>query len=74
MLDAIEKASDEAGGVPGRQAVIEQIFATEDYDGVLGTWSFDEDGDTTLTELSIQRVENGEFVFQNTVDVEELVQ
>ena len=74
MLDAIEKASDEAGGVPERQAVIEQIFATEDYDGVLGSWSFDEDGDTTLTELSIQRVENGKFEFQNTVDVDELVQ
>jgi branched-chain amino acid transport system substrate-binding protein len=74
MLDAIERASDEAGGVPERQAVVEQIFATEDYNGVLGTWSFDEDGDTTLTELSIQRVEDGEFVFQNTVDVEELVQ
>ena len=56
MLDAIERASEEAGGeVPDRQAVVEQVFATEDYEGVLGTWSFDEDGDTSLTELSIQR-------------------
>jgi branched-chain amino acid transport system substrate-binding protein len=54
--------------------VIKQVFATEDYHGALGTWSFDEDGDTTLTELSIQRVENGEFVYQQTVDVEDLVQ
>ena len=63
MLDAIEKASEEAGGeVPDREAVIEQIFATEDYDGVLARpWSFDEDGDTTLTKLSVQRVEGGEF-------------
>src|SRR3712207_6760131 len=68
MLDAIERASEEAGGVPDREAVVQQIFATEDYDGVLGTWSFDEDGDTTLTELSIQRVENGEFVYQRTID------
>ncbi len=75
MLDAIEQASEDAGGeVPDRQAVVEQVFATEDYDGTLGTWSFDEDGDTTLTELSIQRVENGEFEYQQTVDVEELVQ
>ena len=72
MLDAIERASEEAGGgVPEREAVVEQIFATEDYKGVLGTWSFDEDGDTTLTELSIQRVENSKFVLDRVMNVAE---
>ncbi len=73
MLDAIERASEEAGGdVPDRQAVLEQIFATEDYKGVLGTWSFDEDGDTTLSKLSILRVEGGEFQLDRTLSVAEL--
>jgi branched-chain amino acid transport system substrate-binding protein len=72
MLDAIERAADEAGGVPERQAVVEEVFATEDYEGVLGTWSFDEDGDTSLTELSVQRVENGAFVYQRTIDAGEM--
>jgi branched-chain amino acid transport system substrate-binding protein len=73
MLGAIERASEEAGGdVPERQAVLEQIFATEDYKGVLGTWSFDEDGDTTLSELSILRVEGGEFQLDRTLSVAEL--
>ena len=73
MLDAIERASEEAGGdVPDREAVVEEIFATEDYEGVLGTWSFDEDGDTTLTELSILRVEDGEFQLDNVLDVAEM--
>src|SRR5687767_10728544 len=76
MLDAIERASEDAGGdVPDRQAVVEQIFATEDYDGVLARgskWSFDEDGDTTLTKLSVQRVEGGEFQLDRVVDVVEL--
>ena len=73
MLDAIERASEEAGGdVPDREAVVQQIFATEDYQGVLGTWSFDEDGDTTLTELSVQRVENGEFKLDRVLDVADL--
>jgi len=73
MLDAIEKASKEAGGdVPDREAVVQQIFATEDYHGVLGTWSFDEDGDTTLTELSVQQVEGGEFTLDRVLDVSEL--
>jgi branched-chain amino acid transport system substrate-binding protein len=73
MLDAIENASEDAGGeVPDRQAVVEQIFATKDYQGALGTWSFDEDGDTTLTELSVQKVEGGEFTLDRVLDVSQL--
>ena len=73
MLDAIERASEEAGGeVPDRQAVVEQVFATQDYEGVLGTWSFDEDGDTSLTELSIQEVEGGEFTLNRVLDVSDM--
>jgi branched-chain amino acid transport system substrate-binding protein len=70
MLDAIERASKD--GEVTRETVLKQIFATEDYNGVLGTWSFDEDGDTTLTELSVQRVENGEFEYQRTIDAGEM--
>ena len=73
MLDAIERASKEAGGdVPDRKAVVEQVFATQDYDGVLGTWSFDNEGDTTLTKLSIQEVEDGEFRLNRILDVQDL--
>jgi branched-chain amino acid transport system substrate-binding protein len=73
MLDAIERASKDAGGdVPDRKAVVEQVFATQDYDGVLGTWSFDNDGDTTLTKLSIQEVEDGEFRLNRILDVQDL--
>jgi len=72
MLDAIERAADEAGGVPERQAVVEQVFATEDFEGVLGTWSFDEEGDTSLTELSVQTVDGGEFTLDRVVDVADL--
>jgi branched-chain amino acid transport system substrate-binding protein len=72
MLDAIERASE--GGEVSRETVLQEIFATEDYEGVLGTWSFDEDGDTTLTELSVQTVENGQFELDRVLDVEELVE
>ena len=68
MLDAIERAY-EADGEVNRQNVLREVFATEEFEGVLGTWSFDEDGDTTLTELSVQRVEDGEFVLDRTLDV-----
>jgi branched-chain amino acid transport system substrate-binding protein len=70
MLDAIERASKE--GEVTREAVLQQIFATEDFNGVLGSWSFDEDGDTSLTELSVQQVENGQFEYQRTIDAGEM--
>jgi branched-chain amino acid transport system substrate-binding protein len=70
MLDAIERASKQ--GEVTREAVLQQIFATEDFNGVLGTWTFDKDGDTSLTELSVQRVENGQFEYQRTIDAGEM--
>lgn len=70
MLDAIERAS-EADGEVTRENVLREVLATEDYDGILGTWSFDEEGDTTLSELSVQRVEDGEFTLDRVLDVNE---
>jgi branched-chain amino acid transport system substrate-binding protein len=73
LLDAIERASEDAGGeVPERQAVVEQVLATKNYDGVLGTWSFDEEGDTSLTKLSIQEIEDGEFKLNRVLDVSDM--
>jgi len=72
MLDAIERAGQD--GKVEREEVIQEIFATENYNGVLGTWSFDEDGDTTLTELSVNKVVNGEFELDRILDVEDVVQ
>ena len=70
LLDAIQRAYENDGRVT-REGVIRELFATSNYDGVLGTWSFDQDGDTTLTELSGQKVKNGEFEFSRVLDVGE---
>lgn len=69
MLDAVERAAEEAGGVPDRAAVREEVFATSDYDGVLGSWGFDENGDTTLSRLAVHHVEGGEFVLDRVLDI-----
>ena len=68
LLDAIDRAY-KADGKVTREGVVRELFATRNYDGVLGTWSFDENGDTTLTQLSGQRVRNGKFGFDRTIDV-----
>ena len=68
LLDAIDRTCENDGEVT-REGVVRELFATRNYDGVLGTWSFDEDGDSTLTEVSVEKVENGEFEFYRTIDI-----
>jgi branched-chain amino acid transport system substrate-binding protein len=68
MLDAIERAGED--GEVEREEVVDELFATKDYDGILGTWSFDEDGDTTLSDYSVFGIDGGEWVFEESVQAE----
>ena len=40
------------------------VFATKEFKGVLGTWSFDANGDTSLTTMSGQQIKKGKLEFQ----------
>ena len=46
-----------------RTAVVAAAAATKDYDGALGRWSFDANGDTSLTVISGNTVKDGKFSF-----------
>ena len=61
-LDAIERS-----GTGEKADVLKAVFDTEDRESVLGTYSIDDNGDTTLTEMSLQKVENGELVFDKVI-------
>ncbi len=61
-LAAIAKA-----GKKDRAAIMDALMATKDYDGVLGKWSFDQNGDTSLTTMSGQVVKSGKFQFEKTL-------
>lgn len=50
-------------GKKDRAAITQACLAIKDYDGAIGTWSFDANGDTTATTLSISRVVDGDFKF-----------
>ncbi len=39
------------------------MAATTDYEGLLGRWSFDVNGDTSLTVMSGNTIKNGKFEF-----------
>ena len=57
-LDAIARA-----GKKDRAAILDAVAQTKDFEGGLGTWSFDENGDTSLKVMSGQIVRNGQFEF-----------
>ena len=46
-----------------RAAIRDAVMNTKDFKGLLGTWSFDPNGDTTLTTLSGNQVKNGKWEF-----------
>ncbi|MBD0361444.1 MAG: branched-chain amino acid ABC transporter substrate-binding protein [Coleofasciculus sp. C3-bin4] len=46
-----------------RAAIRDAVMNTKNFNGVLGSWSFDQNGDTTLTTLSGNVVKNGKWTF-----------
>ena len=67
LLDAVKRAGD-AGN--DRAAVVKQLLATKDRDGVFGKYSIDPNGDITLTPYGIYRIEDGALVFDHSVQAE----
>jgi branched-chain amino acid transport system substrate-binding protein len=63
-LLAIQNAGDKGND---RQAVIDAFFKIKDRDSVLGKYSIDENGDTTLTDYGANRVRDGKLVFDKVI-------
>jgi branched-chain amino acid transport system substrate-binding protein len=63
-LLAIQNAGDKGND---RQAVIDAFFKIKDRDSVLGKYSIDENGDTTLSDYGADRVESGKLVFDKVI-------
>ncbi|MEI7555145.1 branched-chain amino acid ABC transporter substrate-binding protein [Candidatus Chlorohelix sp.] len=58
-LNAIKNA-----GKKDRKAILNAIAATKNFEGVLGRWSFDANGDTDLTDFAIYQIKDGLFAYQ----------
>lgn len=63
VIDAIGKAATK-----DRAGILASIAGTKDFNGALGTWSFDANGDTTLRIMSGNVVENGSFVLSKVLE------
>jgi len=66
VLAAIRRAGSDGNK---RQAVTDQFFATRNRDSVLGRYSVQPSGDTTLSHYGIDRIVNGQLVFYRALEV-----
>lgn len=66
VLDAIRGA-----GVRGddRQTVIDRLFASRNRNSVIGRYSIEPDGETTLSKYGVDRVRDGRAVFYRALEV-----
>ena len=65
VLEAIKKV-----GKKDREEILKTTLATKDFDqGSLGKWSFDKDGDISLQQCTISKVEGGNFKPVKVIDL-----
>jgi branched-chain amino acid transport system substrate-binding protein len=58
-------------GAKERRAITERALAIRDFDGALGRWGFDANGDTTMQTLTVSVVKDGKFEFEEILDASE---
>jgi branched-chain amino acid transport system substrate-binding protein len=64
LLDAIRRAGSAAGK---RGRIIDEVFATRDFESAIGRFSFDANGDTSIDRVAGYRVRNGRLEFVRTL-------
>jgi branched-chain amino acid transport system substrate-binding protein len=62
-LEAIRDA-----GIKDRRAITDAALAIHEFDGALGRWGFDANGDTTMRTLTVSVVKGGRFEFEEVLD------
>jgi branched-chain amino acid transport system substrate-binding protein len=67
MQDALLAIQNAGAKGNDRQAVIDQFFKIKDRDSVLGKYSIDENGDTTLSDYGGDKVKGGQLVFDKVI-------
>jgi branched-chain amino acid transport system substrate-binding protein len=57
VLEGVKRA-----GKKDRAAITDAITNLRDFDGVLGKWSFDQNGDTSLKVMAVEEIKDGKFI------------
>jgi branched-chain amino acid transport system substrate-binding protein len=66
ILKAVEDVCAAGGDPSDRASINKAVFAIKNFDGALGTWSFDANGDTSLTDMTFYQVKSGAYVSVGT--------
>jgi len=66
ILKAIEDVCAAGGDPTDRATITKAVFAIKNFDGALGTWSFDANGDTSLTDMTFYQAQKGSYVAVGT--------
>jgi branched-chain amino acid transport system substrate-binding protein len=61
-LDAIQRS-----GTGKKEDIVKALFDTKDRQSVLGTYSIDKNGDTTLTDYGVYTISGGSLKFDSTI-------
>ena len=64
-LDVLKRAGAKAND---RAEVVKQLFATKDRESVLGTYSIDANGDTSLTDYGLYTIEDGVPTYSKKIE------
>jgi branched-chain amino acid transport system substrate-binding protein len=69
LINAIERVvSDNHGAFPTRAEVLKAVANTAQFPGLTGTYSFDSNGDAISPMMSVYKVANGQWVYQQKID------
>jgi branched-chain amino acid transport system substrate-binding protein len=69
LIAAIERVvKANHGAFPTRAQVLAAVASTAQFPGLTGTYSFDPNGDASSPMMSIYRVENGRWVYQQRIE------
>jgi branched-chain amino acid transport system substrate-binding protein len=71
MKDALLSVQNAGDKGNDRSAVIDQFFQIKDRDSVLGKYSIDENGDTTLSDYGGNLVKDGSLVFDKVIKAQQ---
>jgi branched-chain amino acid transport system substrate-binding protein len=67
LLDAIKRAASSQNGSASRAGVVSALLSTKKRQSVIGTYSIDANGDTTLTDYGLYRIAAGRLAFARVI-------
>jgi len=67
LLDSIKRASNGGTGPISRESVVKAMLSTKNRQSLLGTYSIDPNGDTTLTDYGLYKIAGGQLKFDQVV-------